>query len=168
MQQVICAWTSYKGGFCKKIIVADPKRSVSFCTLHTEMSLKYSKVTGRNDQCETWKDIKVSPRSYRHIRSLMENMGYDDEDSIQVVFPGGSVEDANISNIDYICIDSDESKFYYNFVKGQKRTNSLKVLLRSFCKNEALISFGGVKYCEECYKKMKDVPRISLITDCLE
>jgi hypothetical protein len=113
--------------------------------------------------CETFKDIKVAPRSYKHLRSIMSSFNNED-DIVQVYLAGGSTEEADISNMDFITLSSDGSKFFYNPKKGQNRAKDLKVILRQYCQNSGVIGFNSTKFCRECYEKLKDVPRISLIT----
>lgn len=167
MDQIICAWSTYKGSHCKKIISnSNSKNSTElglfkFCNLHRELIIDYSKVKN-NDLCETFREIKVIPRSYKHIKSIMNSMNNED-DNIQVYLSGGSVEDANISNSDYIVLDSDSSKFFYNPLRGQNKAKDLKIIFRDYCKNTSVVSLGSQLLCKECYEKLKDVPRISLI-----
>lgn len=175
MQQIICGWTTYKGSHCKKIVSIDSdditikegkdiKQCIRFCNLHRELITEYQSLKEDDGSlCETFKEIRVTPRSYKHIKTIMESMQNDD-DVVQVYLSGGSIEDANITNTDYILLDSDNSRFYYNPKRGQNKTKDLKVILNNHCKNNAIVHFAGTKYCEECYRKLKDVPRISLIS----
>jgi hypothetical protein len=164
MSNIICSWTTYKGSHCKKIVnIINDKQSICFCSLHRELILNYSRVNEQEELCDTSKEIKIIPRSYKHLKFVMSSINNED-DTIQVYMAGGCIEEADITNIDYISLNSDNSKFYYNPKRGQNRAKDLKVILREFCKNNCIVEFGNLKYCEECYKKLKyDVPRISLI-----
>lgn len=174
MEQMVCGWTTYKGSHCKRIVAIDNdddlttknlKQSIRFCNLHRELIVEYQKIKDSEEEeilCEIFKEIKVTPRSYKHIKTILASMDNED-DIIQVYLSGGSIEDANITNIDYILLDSDNSKFYYNPKRGQNKAKDLKVILNDHCKNKATVCFSGTKYCEDCYKKLKDVPRISLV-----
>jgi hypothetical protein len=168
MSQIVCAWTTYKGSHCKRIVQSDDKNCdkncVRFCNLHSELIAEYQKLEEDDDSfCETFKEIRVTPRSYKHIKTIMQSMQNED-DIVQVYLSGGSIEDANITNSDYLILDSDNSKFYYNPRRGQNKAKDLKVILNDHCKNKAIVCFSGTKYCEDCYRtKIKDAPRISLI-----
>ncbi len=160
---MICNWTTYRGNFCKKII---HEPDTKFCVLHHQLINEYLKVVNKTNEdvlfCDTFKEIKVVPRNHRHIKSVMKSINNED-DRVQVYLTGGLIEDADIGNTDYIVLDSDSSKFYYDAKKGQNRAKDLKIVLRSFCQNDAVINFRNKIYCKECYEKLKDVPRISLI-----
>ena len=134
---------------------------MKFCNLHRELIAGYSLIKD-DDLCETFKEIRVTPRSHKHIKTIMAAMGNED-DIVQVYLSGGSIEDANISNSDFIILDSDNSKFYYNPKRGQNKAKDLKIILKEYCKNNSIVLYSGIKYCEECYKRLKDVPRISLV-----
>ncbi len=163
MSKIICDWTTYKGTHCKKIITHDLKsHDLKFCDLHRDLILEYSRIK-EDELCETFKEIKITPRSHKHIKSVMAGLNNDD-DNVQVYLAGGSIEEADITNLDYILLDSDNSKFYYNPKRGQRRSKDLKIILREFCQNNSIIKCNNSKYCEECYKKnIKDAPRISCI-----
>lgn len=165
---IICDWTTYGGSHCKKIIGGDTdpksKELRRFCGLHQDLIVRYTRIK-EDELCETSKDIKISPRTYKHVKSIMTSLGYEDEDIVEVYLPGGSVEEANISNKDYITLVSDNSRFYYLPEKGQSRAKDLKILLKKYCQSSSVVHYAGIKYCEECYKnKVKDCPRISLIS----
>ena len=166
MDQIVCGWTTYKGSHCKKIVHIDSKEDkflIKFCNLHRELMAEYQKIKDWEEElCEIFKEIRVTPRSHKHIKTIMESISNED-DIVQVYLSGGSIEDADITNIDYILLDSDNSKFYYSPKRGQNKAKDLKVILKDYCKNKAVIYFSGTKFCEECYKKLKDVPRISLV-----
>ncbi len=164
---MLCSWTTYKGGgnHCKKLVsdFETDKQSIRFCNLHRELICEYSKIEeDSNELCETYKDIKIVPRSYKHLRAVMSSFG--NEDDIVEVYSSGCNEEANISNSDYIVLNSDNSKFYYNPKRGQNKAKDLKVLLRAYCQNNCVVNFKQTKYCEECYKKIKDAPRISIVS----
>lgn len=166
MSKVICDWTTYKGNHCKKIVGGntDSKNLLHFCDLHQDLISKFSKVHDDDELCETFKEIKVVPRSYKHIKTIMSNMGNED-DIVQVYLAGGSVEEAELSNNDFITLISDNSRFYYLPKRGQNRAKDLKIILKEYCQCNSVVYYAGCKYCEECYKsKVKDAPRISLIT----
>jgi len=154
--QIVCDWSTYKGSHCKKIV-----NGTKFCDLHNDLINSYSKICC-DDFCETFKEIKIVPRSYKHIKAIMSGMKNED-DIVQVYLAGGSIEEADISNMDFIVLNSDNSKFFYLPKRGQNKAKDLKIILRDYCQNNSVISLKGVKYCEECYKKLKDVPRISII-----
>ncbi len=174
MNRVVCDWTTYKGSHCKKIISGtiddynddECKQLHRFCDVHRDLIVGYSRITetGEQDLCETFKEIKINPRSHKHIKSIMNSLNNDD-DTVQVYLVGGSIEEADITNTDYIVLNSDNSRFYYIPKRGQNRAKDLKIILRDFCQHNCTVSYGGTKYCEECYRKnLKDAPRISCLT----
>jgi hypothetical protein len=176
MNKIICEWTTYKGSHCKKIVGNkdnnnnnNPHNSCNdklFCDLHRDLINMYLKIEEselESELCETFKEIKLVPRSHKHIKSIMSSIGNED-DEVQVYLSGGSIEDADITNTDCIILKSDNSKFYYSPERGQNKAKNLKIILREYCQHNCLVNYDGMKYCEECYKKLNDVPRISLIT----
>lgn len=163
MSKLICDWTTYKGNHCKKLLsYEDEKSAFMFCDIHRDVILRYSK-SNVDELCEKFTDIKVSPRSYQHLRSVMNSLNNED-DTVQVYLAGGLTEEADISNEYYISLNSDNSRFYYNPKRGQRKSEDLKIMLRKYCQNNSIIKYDGICYCEECYKNLKDVPRISLVT----
>ena len=79
---------------------------------------------------------------------------------------GNYGEEADISNKDYITLNSDNTNFYYTPQRGQNKAKDLKVILKEYCQSVGIINFSHTRYCEECYKKtLKEAPRISLIVD---
>lgn len=159
----MCSWSTYKGNHCKKIITRICENQI-FCDLHRILITEYLKNKEDSDElCETFKEIKITPRSHKHIKFIMDGLNNEDE-NVQVYLAGGSIEEANITNMDYIVLNSDNSKFYYAPKRGQNRAKDIKIIFREFCKSNSVIIFNDTKYCEECYKKLKDVPRISLVS----
>jgi hypothetical protein len=166
MSRIICDWTTYKGSHCKRIIGGDvDNKLLRFCDLHRDLIAEYTRIVDQPEElCEIFKEIKVVPRSFKHIKTIMSSLDNED-DSVQVYLAGGCIEEADISNSDYIVLLSDNSRFYYVPKRGQNRAKDLKVILREFCQHNCIINYGGTKYCEECYKnKVKDGPRISIIS----
>ncbi len=166
MTHVICDWTTYKGSHCKRIISNcyreddNSKQLRGFCSLHQNLIAQYSKIEDKDELCETFKEIKITPRSYKHIKAIMTSLNNDD-DIVQVYLTGGSIEEADLTNTDFIVLNSDNSKFFYTPKRGQNKAKDLKIILREFCQHNCVVSYSGTKYCEDCYKKLKDVPRIS-------
>ncbi len=164
MNKIVCDWTTYKGSHCKRIINTD--NSKQFCNIHCDLITKYSRIKESEHDCELCemsKEIKIIPRSYKHIKTIMSNLNNED-DIVQVYLAGGSIEEADITNTDFIVLNSDNSRFYYAPKRGQNKAKDLKIILREFCQYNCIVSYDNTKYCEECYKKIKDVPRISCIT----
>ena len=164
----ICMWSTYKGNHCKKFVSCDDncKTSLNFCDIHRDLIAKYSKIEVKPEPefCDTFKEIKLVPRSFKHLKSIMSSINNED-DNVQIYLAGGCIEEADISDKDFIILHSDNSKFYYNPQRGQNKARTLKIMLRKYCENKCIINYNGTKYCEECYKKnLKDVPKISLIT----
>jgi len=163
---IICNWSTYKGSHCRRNIhqndVKDKDKTPSrYCILHKDLIVDYKKIT-EEELCETFEEIKIVPRSYKHIKSVMASMDNED-DIVEVFMTGGSIEEADISNNGYIILVSDNCKYYYESKKGSKNAKDLKIILKRYCKNNCVVSVSDIKYCEECYKKLKNVPKISVI-----
>lgn len=166
MSKFICEWSTYKGNHCKKFISNkdnDKYNGHKFCDKHIDLMSEYTRIHNTDDICETFKEIKLTPRSYKHVKNIMSSLGYEDENNVDVYLSGGCIEEADISNTEYILLVSDNSRFYYNHKRGQHKSKDLKIILKEYCKNQSVISTREIKYCEECYKKIIDVPKISLI-----
>ena len=87
----------------------------------------------------------------------------NEDDKVDVYIKGGYPEEADISNKEYVLLLADNTKYYYTAKRGQTKAKDLRVMLRYFCSNDSVIMIKDVKYCEECYKKLKNVPNLSLI-----
>jgi hypothetical protein len=159
---VICHWSTYHGTHCRRTINGKGQK---LCSLHRELIEDYSKLDITSDEekyCDNFQELKVVPRNYKHIKSVMKSL--DNEDNLVEVFmTGGFVEEADISEQYYITLLSDNSKYYYNAKKGDYKAKDLKVILRRYCSNDPIITARGANYCEGCYKKLKNVPKYSVI-----
>jgi hypothetical protein len=153
---IICKWSTYKGGNCKQFVTDN-----AFCKKHTELMTDFLKKT--DELCETYKEIKFKPRSYKHVKAMLCIYGYDDN-TIQVYLDGGSIEEADITNEEFIRLESDNELFFYNPQRGQYRAKDIKIITRVYCKNTSDVKYIDKHYCETCYKELKDVPRISLVS----
>ena len=114
------------------------------------------------------KKFRVIPRSQKHLYVVMTGLGYEvDEDRepplIDVYMPGGLIEEANIFHPNYIMLMSDSCKYYYAPKTGDRKAKDLKIILRKHCTGTGVVEYNEMKYCEECYKKIKNVPRISVL-----
>jgi len=166
IKNIICNWTTYKGTHCRMNINHNHdhthKCSSKFCTLHNELIQDFQIINNSDELCETFEEIKIVPRSYKHIKSVMASMDNED-DNVDVYMAGGHIEEANIANSDYIILLSDNCRYYYKPVKGHPKAKDLKIILKRYCQNESIINVRDIKYCEDCYKKLKNVPRISVV-----
>ena len=165
---VICHWSTYHGTHCRRTIHQPTKGTqVTLCPLHKELSVDYEK-TDEGQLCEVNNEIKIVPRSYKHLKSVMKQLNNEDE-LIEVITKetvGGLVEEADMSEVDYIKLLSDDARYYYSSSeRGQKRAKDLKVVLRKYCPNNAVIRARGGVYCEDCYKILKNVPKVSVIRE---
>ena len=160
----ICHWTTYSGSHCRRTIVPGKKddEKIHFCSLHKQLILDYKYTKKSDELCDTYETIKVTPRSYKHIRSVMNNMGNED-DLVNVYMVGGLVEEADLSDHKCVTILSDDYKYYYKPTRGQPKAKNIKIILKRYCQDNSIITIDGTKYCEECYKKIKGVPKISVL-----
>jgi ribosomal protein L33 len=157
----ICDWTTNGDKHCKKNSVSI-HRDNKYCNLHHKFISDYEVDDDTDDLCETFVNIKVIPRSYKQVEYFMKSI--DNEDTIvDIMFPGGCIEEGDISNKEYITLLSDDSRFFYIHNRGEYKTKDMKLILRKFCKNPGKITVDNTKYCEECYKKTKNAPKFALI-----
>jgi hypothetical protein len=163
MEFIICNWSTYNT-HCRRNIKHTDKCINKFCSLHKELMEEYKKFNDSDELCETFQEIKIVPRSYKHIKSVMSSINNED-DTVQVYMSGGLIEDADITCSEYIELLSDNCRYYYNPRKGQNKVKDLKVILKRYCDNNCIVSVGDIKYCENCYKKLKNVPKLSVIID---
>jgi len=119
--------------------------------------------------CETFEELKIIPRSYKHLKSILKSMNNHD-DSIEVYTKGGILEEADISDEEYIELASDSCKFYYSDTKkkNQHSVKELKVKIIKYCYNNCEVNYKGLRYCEDCFKKIPNVPRIRSIVSLEE
>lgn len=158
IQNIICNWCTYNGTHCRRNILIDSKSKIKFCAMHKQLYNIYSLPV--SDMCETEKYVTIIPRSYKHVHLIMRDLGYED-DIVDVKITGGSIEEANISNEDYILLLSDDTKYFYNQTSKNKALD-LRIKLRKYCDKKSLIRYNDVNYCEECYKQLKNVLKLSI------
>lgn len=170
---VICHWSSYKGSHCRRNV-----HNNKLCPMHLELIKEY-RIASAGTLCDTSQMIKICPRSYQHLKSVMRQLKNDNciVDVIHKDTVGGLTEEADISNETYIQIISDDTKYYYNCNNSKNHVKNLKIVLKQYCVNTAVVSIGikdikGTKcldgtafrsFCEQCYKKQLNVPKISVI-----
>lgn len=157
----ICDWISCSGKRCKKQSLS-MYGDYKFCKLHKKMIKDYVLNEETEELCDSFMDIKIIPRSHKQIKYFMKEID-NEEIIVKVLFPGGCKEEADISENEYISLLSDDSRYYYKHERGYLKARDLRLLLRKYCKNDGIIEINGTKYCEECYKKNKNSPKIELI-----
>ena len=155
IEHPICNWTTYNGSHCRRTISGE-----KFCNLHKQMILHYEQIK-EESSCSSCEEIKVIPRSYAHIKSVMKNIDNED-DLVEVYISKGLIEEADLSDKSCITILSDDFHYYYNPRRGQSNAKNIKVVLRKYCQNNSIIKIEDNEYCEECYKKLKGVPKITV------
>lgn len=175
---VICHWTNYQGTHCRRTIQKDS----ILCPMHMSLVADYSNVVQPdNDEdepilCDSHEFIKIPPRSFKHIKKIQQQLGSDD-DIVQVIVKGSTgdiTEDADISNQHYIKLDSDDTMYYYkprgltqeekkNGTQKQKSASDIKVVFKKMCPNLAVVCARDENLCESCYKKLKNIPKLSVI-----
>lgn len=173
MDQVICNWSTYTGTQCRRNIDHENNDDViiPLCSIHKLMMTKYQLVFQSVQDCElcdTSEEFKVEPRSYRHLRTIMNSL-HNEDDKVEVYMPGGSTEEADISNPDYITLLADNTRYYYSKIKNTRRAETLKILLMKYCNNPAVVDIDGKKYCEHCYRTScpKNSPKLSVLKKIL-
>lgn len=157
----ICDWITYDNKQCKRHSVAC-HGDYKFCKLHKKMLNDYKINNDSEELCESYKKVKIIPRSYKHIKYFMRDID-NEETIVNICFPGGCTEEADISNDEYILLLSDDSKYYYKYERGDLKAKDLRLLLKKYCKNNGKINIDGVIYCKDCYKNIKNSPKLHLI-----
>ena len=139
-----------------------------FCERHTNIMKYFRRVNDdeKYKSCSTFKEIKIIPRSWDYLVYIMDKYEINKEDNVDIFLPGGSVEEGDIKNEDYIELVSDGKKYYYQPEKKQLNTKNLKIILPAYCIKKPYMFRIDTKtyYCEDCYEKIgkNDYPHISL------
>lgn len=146
----ICEWYSYNGRRCR----GSRNQDVDFCDYHTVLKNDFQILDKEDDSsCCVKKDIKLIPRNKNHITYVMDNLGYDQPDNVDVCLPGGSVEEGSIIADDYIVLAADDTKYYYESHKGKEKAKTLRILLTDHCDEIGVVSVRDSVYCQDCYIK---------------
>jgi hypothetical protein len=161
----VCEWSSYNGKRCSR-----KSNGSHLCQKHAVLIKDFKiidKKDFRNKECLTATEIKVVPMSYIHVKNMQEKYDHSGM-NIDVHFPGGHVEECNISNEDYIETPDGTQYFYESnsFSKGKQKAKNIKIHFTKFCNNKPIVSYYDDIYCKECYKnvsKKLGYPRISIL-----
>lgn len=160
IQDVICNWCTYNGTHCRRNIALDSKNGIKFCSMHMQLYGTFS--LPNIDTCEIQKDIFIVPRSYKHVKLVMKELGYED-DIVDVKTKGGIIEEANISDEECIVLLSDDTRYpYAHDPKNKNKLKDIKIILKKYCENKSSIKYNDVNYCEECYKQLKNTLKLSI------
>lgn len=169
---VICHWSTYNGTHCRGTIATGGKlQKQSLCKLHKELIKEYTitpKTPNPKDSnilCDHTQDLKVSPRSYVQLMSIMKSLGIEDTYTVDIQLQGGLIEEADITNEEYILLVSDNAKYMYSPKKGERKAKDLKIMFRKFCGKNSVIFTRECNYCEDCYKKLKNVPKLAVVNN---
>lgn len=166
----LCEWTLYDGSRCTKNCKGDTK-GVKFCTRHHQILSFYKLATNQasddEQACVTSKTIKIVPRSKDHIKNMMSSLKYEDSDTVDIMFTGGSIESGDISDDEYIELN-DGTKYYYNStVRGSYKAKDIKILMYDHCPNDPAVIVNGIVYCKKCYINKEIGPTINTIKEYL-
>lgn len=159
-KQGICEWSTNNEKTCKKqseVFMNGRK----FCNKH-KICLENFNVHVGDEICDTYSNIKLIPRSYEQVKYFMESVKNED-DTVDVYVSKGCIEEGNISDKRCITLTTDDSNFYYKPKRGESNAKNLRILLRNYCNKKCEIIIENVKYCKECYEKIKNVPKFSLL-----
>jgi len=158
----ICQWYTYHGVRCTK--KSDSKK---FCQKH-ELLKNDFKILPDNKEvlkeltCCNEKIIKIpKPRSKEHIISLMKLhkiISEDEEDIIdnvvEVLVSKDNIEEASIESDDYIELETDNAKYYYDdkVVRGRHKSKELTIMFTKYCDETPFIQICSEDvYCKTCY-----------------
>lgn len=159
-KQGICEWVTNNEKCCKKpssVFVNGHK----FCSKH-EYLVKNFNICEDQEICDTYSNIKLVPRSYEQVKFFMKSVKNQDN-TVDVYVSKGCIEEGDISDKTCITLTSDDCNFYYTPKRGENKAKNLRILLRNYCSKKCDIIVEDVKYCKECYEKLKNAPIFSLI-----
>jgi len=162
IEHPICHWATYSGSHCRRSIDSSIEGSL-FCNKHYQMFENY-KLVDESDICSTFQEFKVVPRSYAHIKSVMKSINNED-DLVDVFMSKGFTEEADLSDHSCVTILSDNYQFFYSPKRGQANAKNIKIILKNYCKNNSVIKIEDTHYCEDCFRKIKGVPKISIVKE---
>ncbi len=161
IKEEICDWVTQDNRRCRKGSVASVGDH-KFCKIHKRNIKEFCINENTEEFCDFYKNLKIIPRSHKQIKHIMKEND-NEETIVDVQFPGGCVEQADITESGFILLLSDNSKYFYKPQRGDLKAKDLKVLIRKYCKNSGTIEMNEEKYCEDCYKKNKNNPKLYLI-----
>ncbi len=150
----ICEWSTYKKSRCRRNVFEETK----LCPLHTNFIKDFSLDSKENNvrrPCCIESSVKFIPRTHKFLTHMLKTNDID-ETYVDIILPGSNnvFEEADISNEEYIEIISDETKYYYEPIKGQLKTKHIKIVLNKSCSNVGEIEYKNSIYCKECYEKI--------------
>jgi hypothetical protein len=168
LKQGTCEWITHGKKNCTKSNNLEIHNGYKFCNTHKKNVMNYQVYVKDDEErrCGTFENIKLIPRSFAHVDYFMKsvNNGRDDYDTVvDICLSKGCIEEGDISNKNYISMTSDDCHFFYEPERGQDKSKSLRILLSKYCKNDCKIIFNDENYCGECYDKLKNVPKFSLL-----
>lgn len=164
----VCEWYGYRNTRCRLNCV----KSQKFCKLHIEYLKDFNVYPEDTEElCGTYRDVKIKPRSYKHLKGVMSMLGIS-ERFIQVKTPCNDMEEeADISNQDYIEMTMDNSRYYYANIKGELKARDLRLLFKEYCDEKAKVNVRGTVFCSKCYTKegiKKPFPALGLLNTNLK
>ncbi len=148
-----CQWVSTSNKKCSK------NTTSKLCAFHA--NLLDGCILQGDVPCDIYEEIKFTPRSYKHLIHIMEtnnNVG----DYVDACVKGECIEEADISNSDFILMLSDDVKFYYESIRGERKAKDLRIIIRKCCPEKAKVKHKNKNYCTTCYNKLKNAPSIDL------
>lgn len=166
IEDVICSWSTYKNTHCRRNINFIKNKTNRLCKEHCE-HIKHFKLIVDEDTCSKQDTHKIIPRSYKHLRLVMEQYKLYDDIVIAHTDTNNIDEEADITNENYITILTDDTKYFYDKIKNEKHVSELKLVLTHFCNNKPVVCYMGNNYCEDCYKKILNVPKLSILKKIL-
>jgi hypothetical protein len=169
MEDVICSWSTYKNTHCRRNINFIKNKTNRLCKEHCEHIKQFKIIDDCTEAntCSRQDTHKIVPRSYKHLKLVMDQYNIYDDIVIAHTDSNNIDEEADITNEHYINILTDDTKYFYEKIKNEKNVCELKLVLTHFCNNKAVVNYMGVDYCEECYKKILNVPKLSILKKIL-
>ncbi len=175
----ICHWSTYNNTQCRHNII-----SGGLCKNHKHIfNDKDYELICEDELCENYSILECSIRSYNHLIALLTSVGLSEDSTFNVKYKSKTsiVETAIIEEENHEYVLLNEEKFYFEKkkIKNIKYVSSLIFHGKEYCKNKSVVIYRGgyelgektlsreIKLCEDCYRKIKNVPKYNVLKSIL-
>ncbi len=150
---ILCNWynhinVSEVGIVTKRCTTKCISKSI-YCEKHTSLKNDFKLVVTKK-LCSSYKNIEITPSSYRQIESCLVNNNYNILDKQYITEPYETY--ADFSDETKIVLDNDETYYYTTNLKKEKSMN-IRVNLKKYCTGVASIFANDILFCKDCYEK---------------
>jgi hypothetical protein len=149
-----CNWVTYKGIRCTAKL---KEKEIHFCSRHVNSKKDFKFIDAIDIDkldlnCITNKEIMLFPRSKEYIHQTMSSLKYEYTEEVEVVFHGKDhIPELGDICEDFIKLKCDNTEFYFNPKRGQKKAKDLRIKLVDNCSGIPFISVRDDCYCRDCY-----------------